>query len=61
LVPGPGSLLLSLTVNGAVQQRSWTGQLIFSARQQVAALGAASVLRPGAAVVAGLPDDADAA
>jgi 2-keto-4-pentenoate hydratase/2-oxohepta-3-ene-1,7-dioic acid hydratase in catechol pathway len=54
-IPDPQNLKIELKVNGAVKQSSNTGQMIFSAAEQIAHLSARITLHPGDIVLTGTP------
>jgi 2-keto-4-pentenoate hydratase/2-oxohepta-3-ene-1,7-dioic acid hydratase in catechol pathway len=55
LCPDPGALEISLRLNGELQQRSSTAQMIFSLQRQIAFISHVVPLRPGDVISTGTP------
>ena len=54
-VPDPQALAIELTLNGAVKQKSNTGQMVFGVREIVRHLGMVMTLEPGDIIATGTP------
>lgn len=56
LIPDPGALLLSLTVNGVLRQKAFTGDMIFSVPRLVSFCSGIFTLEPGDLIFTGSPE-----